>query len=194
MRAVSVAQMAQTKAESQEVEVTAATPEDPGAVSVVGPLAVWMRDADRAQPEQSTVASGPLQSIDHVSAALPAAEKYLHAEFPLKKSAQFTFVIPPHTLSPRLQGSFSSTIRHSRAVASKDAAKVDLVLMNGQQFDDFVHGRPAEATFELESSNRTVDFMLPAAYDQPQEYHLVFRDPAARARLSVKADFIVNAE
>jgi hypothetical protein len=180
VQAVSVARIAQTKAETQEAEVTAATPEDPGAVRTDGPLAVWTREAERAQPGQPV--------------ALPTAEQYLRVEFPLGKSAQFTFVIPPHTVSPRLHGSFSSSIRHSRADTSQDAAKVDLVLMNAEQFDDFVHGRPADATFEVESSNQTVDFMLPGAHDQPQEYHLIFRDPVARTKLLVKADFSVNAE
>ena len=192
-QAVSIAKLAQAKAEPQDAEIKAATPEDPGDVTVVGPLAVWMHEADPKQKEPSRVWSGPLQPMDHASAAAPLADKYLRANFPLNKSAQFTFVIPPHTVSPRLHGTFQSSIRHSGSDNARDA-EIELMLLNAQQFDDFIHGRPGDSTFELESSSQTVDFLLPAAHERPQEYHLVFRDPAARARLFVKADFSVNAE
>jgi hypothetical protein len=191
-QAVSAAKLAQAKVE-QVTETQTATPEDPGEVSVMGPLAVWMREANPLQTEPARVWSGPLQPMDHVSAAAPLADKYLRANFPLKKSAQFTFVIPPHTVSPRLHGSFQSSIRHSGSDNAKDAG-IELILLNAEQFDDFIHGRPGDSTFELQSSSHTVDFLLPAAHDKPQEYHLVFRDPAARAKLFVKADFAVNAE
>lgn len=131
--------------------------------------------------------------MDHVSAAAPLADKYLRANFPLKKSAQFTFVIPPHTVNPRLHGSFQSSLVHSGSDNEK-GADIELMLLNAQQYDDFIHGRPGDSTFELQSSSQTVDYLLPAAHDQPQEYHLVFRDPAARAKLFVKAEFAVNAE
>jgi len=132
--------------------------------------------------------------MDHVSTAPLLADKYLRADFGLKKSAQFTFVIPPHTVNPRLHGNFQSFVRHRGPDTSKDAASIDLLLMNAQQFDDFVHGRAADATFELESSNHSVDFLLPASHNQPEEYHLIFRNHAVRTNLFVKADFAVNAE
>jgi len=192
-QAVSIAKLAQAKAQPQDSEIKTATPEDPGDVSVVGPLAVWMHEANPLQTEPARVWSGPLQPMDHASTAAPLADKYLQANFPLKKSAQFTFVIPPHTVSPRLHGSFQSSIGHSGSDSAKDA-DIELMLLNAQQYDDFIHGRPGDSTFEVESSSQTVDFLLPAAHDQPQEYHLVFRDPAARPKLFVKADFAVNAE
>lgn len=73
-------------------------------------------------------------------------------------------------------------------------AKQPMHAAAAQQFEDFIHGRPGESTFELQSSSHTVDFLLPAAHDRPQEYHLVFRNPAERAMLFVQADFSVNAE
>jgi hypothetical protein len=191
--AISVAKQAQAKLE-RDIETTAATPEDPGAVSVAGPLAVWMNEANPGQPnEPKRVWSGPLQPMDHASSTAPLADKYLRATFPLKKSAQFTFVIPPHTVSPRLHGSFQSSLRHSASDDPKEA-QIELMLLSAQQYDDFIHGRPGDSTFELQSSSHTVDFLLPAAHDQPQEYHLVFRDPAERPKLFVKAEFAVNAE
>jgi hypothetical protein len=192
-QAVSIAKLAQAKAESRDTETKAATPEDPGDATLVGPLAVWMREANPApQSEPARVWSGPLQPMDHASSAAPLADKYLRANFPLQKSAQFTFVIPPHTVSPRLHGNFRSSIRH--AGSDVKAAEVELMLLNAQQYDDFIHGRAADAAFELESSNHTVDFLLPPSHNQPEEYHLVFRDHAIRTNLFVKADFAVNAE
>jgi len=192
-QAVALAKQAQAKAE-QGAEIKPATPEDPGDATVMGPLAVWMHEVNPLEPKESARAwSGPLQPMDHASSAAPLADKYLRASFPLKRSAQFTFVIPPHTVSPRLHGSFQSSIGHSSSESAKDA-DIELMLLNAQQYDDFLHGRQGDATFEVESSGRTVDFLLPAAHDKPQEYHLVFRDPEARARLFVKAEFAVNAE
>jgi len=192
-QAVSLAKQAQAKAE-KETEMKAATPEDPGDRTLAGPLAVWMNEANPLAPKEPARAwSGPLQPMDHASSAAPLADKYLRASFPLKKSAQFTFVIPAHTVSPRLHGSFQSAIGHSSSESAKDA-EIELMLLNAQQYDDFIHGRLSDSTFELQSSSQTVDFLLPAAHDKPQEYHLVFRDPAARARLFVKAEFAVNAE
>ena len=192
-QAVSAAKLAQAKVE-QVTETQNGTPEDPGDASVVGPLAVWMHEANPAPGKESARAwSWPLQPMDHASSAAPLADKYLRANFPLIKSAQFTFVIPPHTVNPRLRGSFRSSIGHTGSPAAKDA-EIQLMLLDAQQFDDFIHGRPGESTFELQSSSHTVDFLLPAVHDRPQEYHLVFRDPAERARLFVQADFSVNAE
>lgn len=191
--AVSVTKQAQARSE-QDTEITAATPEDTGQVSVVGPLAVWVNAASPAQPtETKRIWSGPLQPMDHASSAPPVAAKYLRATFPLKKSAQFTFVIPPHTVSPRLHGSFQSSLR-DRASDDANEARIELMLMSAQQYDDFIHGHPCDSTFELQSSSHTVDFLLPAAHDQPQEYHLVFRDPAERLNLFVRAEFTVNTE
>lgn len=192
-QAVSVAKQAQAKLE-QDTETAAATPEDPGAVSVVGPLAVWMNEANPGQPNEPKRAwSGPLQPMDHASSTAPVADKYLCATFPLKKSAQFTFIIPPHTVSPRLHGTFQSSTKHGVSDDARDP-QIELMLLSAPQYDDFIHGRPGDSTFELEAASQTVDFLLPAAHDKPQEYHLVFRDSAERPKLFVKAEFAVNAE
>ena len=192
-QAVSAAKLAQAKVE-QVTGIQTATPEDPGDVGVVGPLAVWLHEVNPGSEKGSARAwSGPLQPMDHASSVAPPGDKYLRANFPLNKSAQFTFVIPPHTVNPRLHGSFRSSIGHTSSAAAKDA-EIELMLLDAEQFDDFIHGRPGESTFELQSSGHTVDFLLPAVHDRPQEYHLVFRDPGERAKLFVQADFSVNAD
>jgi hypothetical protein len=189
-QAANLARMAREKSESIATQVSAATPENSGD-ALVGPLAVWMREANGE--EARTAPAGAPQPMDHVFAPPQTPEKYLRATFALRNAAQFTFVIPPHTVNPRLHGSFQSFLEHSGTRRPNETG-IDLVLMNTQQFDDFAHHRLAEATYELESPNHTVDFALPPTHDQPQEYHLVFRDHAVRANLFVKADFAVNAE
>lgn len=181
-----------TAAQAVSKAISAATPEDPGEVSVVGPLAVWLREADPKQDQESIAESEP-QPMDHVVLAPPMPEKYLRAQFQLKKSAQFRFVIPPHILGPKLHGSFQSFVKRGVSTAVRPA-NINLALMNAQQFDDFIHKRASEASFELQSSQQDVDFALPGVHDQPQEYHLVFTDPAARPNLFVRADFVVEAE
>jgi hypothetical protein len=192
LRAVSTALSARMKPNPSEI--TAAAPEDPGEVNVVGPLAVWMQEANAAEAKKKPATPWQAQPMDHIFADAEMPKKYLRANFALNKSAQFRFVIPPHIVTARLQGSFRAFVRHGDNDHSGRTASIDLLLMNAQQFDDFVRGRAAEATFELESADHEVDFALPGAHDQPEEYHLVFRDPALRANLFVTADFTVNAE
>jgi hypothetical protein len=179
-------------AQSGEEQLTAATPEDPGEVSVVGPLAVWM-EAKNPQAKKKPATPWQAQPMDHIFADAEMPQKHLHAKFALNKSAQFRFVIPPHIITPKLEGSFRAFVKNGDGRPGR-AADIDLVLMNAQQFDDFIHGRDFETSFVLESSEHAVEFALPGAHDQPQEYHLVFRDPALRANLFVVADFTVEAE
>lgn len=192
LRNVSAAISARTQPKDREI--AAATPEDPGEVSVVGPLAVWMREANAVEAEIKPATPWKAQPMDHIFADAEMPQKCLRAQFALKKSAQFRFVIPPHIVSPRLQGSFRSFVKRRDSDRSGRPASIDLLLMNAQQFDDFVHDRPAETTLELESADHAVDFALPGAHDLPQEYHLVFRDHALRTNLFVMADFTVNAD
>jgi len=188
-RTARVATSALTRA---EINITAATPEDPGEVSVAGPLAVWMPGT--AEVEIKSATQSKAQPMDHVFADAEMPQEYLRAQFALKKSAQFRFVIPPHIVRPRLQGSFRSFVRHGDGDRSGRPASIDVLLMNAQQFDDFVNDRPTETTLEVQSADHAVDFALPGSYDEPQEYHLVFRDPTLRANLIVMADFTVDAD
>jgi len=172
-------------------EDTTASPEDASQVDIVGPLAVWIRESSPAESEAEQKSAWKAQPMDHIVARYPMPEKYLRTQFRLNKSVQFRFVLPPHTVNTKLHGSFRSFVRRSE---SDHPVRITLSLMDAQQFEDLVHGRATESSFELQSSHHTVDFALPGVHEQPQEYHLIFSDNAASAKLFVRADFVVEAE
>lgn len=169
------------------------TAEEPDQGGVVGPLAVWIRDASRGESGATPNATWKAQPMDHIVARNPMPEKYLRAEFPLNRSAQFRFILPPHTVNARLHGSFRSFVKQSGSAADVPF-RISLSLMNAQQFEDLIRGRASEPSFELQSSNHTVDFALPGVHEQPQEYHLMFSGDVVRKNLFVRADFVVEAE
>lgn len=124
-----------------------------------------------------------------------APKDLLHTVFPVDKYAQFAFVVPPHQGNARLHGDFQSfTKRSSPDSTSSKAADVDLMLLNEKEFDEFLHGRLESATYELDPAhNQLVDWKVPASFDEPQQYHLVFSNPGGGTMTKfVKANFTVS--
>lgn len=174
-------------------EGTTALAEDADRVDVVGPLAVWIRDANPADSEATPNSTWKAQPMDHIVARSPMPEKYLRACFSLAKSMQFRFVLPPHTVNAKLHGDFQSFVRESGSAADRPLP-VDLSLLDEEQFENLLHGRATEPSFEVQSSDRRVDFALRGVHEQPQEYHLVFTDTARTTNLFVRTDFVVEAQ
>ncbi len=165
-------------------------------VVVTGPLISWMREADREAPKTNTFPTQAPGASDRVAfAPRPKPKNFLHTVFPIKTYAQFAFIVLPHTVSPKLRGNFRSFTRAADSSAG-EAADVDVVVLNEQEFNDFLHHRAGTATFELDSShNQAVDYAVPPTQDEPQKYHLVFRNSATkREGMFVEADFTVYYE
>ena len=185
------------EAKAEEPEIKAATPEDPGlTAAVVAPLSVLKAQA-KPQPTklEAELTREPL-SVDHPVYLLSKEPRnFLHTVFSVKKYAQFAFVVPPHQGHPTLRGDFRSfTKRDDPDSTSDKTADVDLMLLNEQEFNEFRHGRLETATYELDPGhNQTVDWGVPASFDQPQQYHLVFSNSAGGTGIKfVKADFTVT--
>jgi len=136
------------------------------------------------------------QSGDHVALDdAAAATQLVHSVFPVENYRQFTFVIPPHQMRPKLHGDFQSFTNKNDPNSSSDAANVDVLLLDDQQLDDFVHGRAGETTYQLESSHsQTIDYAVPGTRDDPRQYHLVFQASSGGSKIFVKADFRVTFE
>jgi hypothetical protein len=70
-----------------------------------------------------------------------------------------------------------------------------LLLLNQQEFDEFLHGQPQSVTYELDSShNQLVDWRVPMTYGEPQTYHLIFGNSEGAGIKFVEADFTVSFE
>lgn len=181
----------------QEPEIKGATPEDPGAVTVVGPLEVWKKQAELARAQRQRAVPQEPQAIDHPVVVLINAEKpknFLHRIFSVNDHAQFAFLVPPHQENTRLHGSFRSFTNRNDPNSSDRSADVDVLLLNDQEFNQFLHGQPQSVTYELDSGhNEVVDWRVPTTHADPQTYHLVFSNSGSGAKTKfVEADFTVS--
>jgi hypothetical protein len=95
---------------------------------------------------------------------------------------------------PHLRGNYKSFVNQLGAQASDDSANVDFLLLNEDQYADFVHGHAGEALFSADASHdQDVNVSLPPSQDQPEKYYLVFRNSTGgAAKKLVQADFTLD--
>ena len=182
----------------EEQEIKAATPEDPGpTATVVVPLDVLKK---QAKPLPADSDAEPLLEplpIDHPVHIEPQEPKhFLHKTFSVSNHAQFAFLVPPRQGNARLRGTFRSFTKRSDPDSTSDrTAAVDVLLLNDQEFNEFLHGRPQSVTYELDSANnQMVDWRVPTTYGDPQTYYLVFSNSGGTTHKFVEADFTISFE
>ena len=121
---------------------------------------------------------------------------FLHKTFSVKKYAQFSFEVPPHSAIPHLHGTFRTFVSQpGQDPLSDDTTNVDFLLLNADQYDDFVHGRgDGTALYSTEPTHdHEVDFVLSPSRDTPDKYYVVFRNSAGGTPVkSVQADFTLS--
>lgn len=185
--------------QSDEPEIKGATPEDPGpTATVISPLTILKGQAKASTTKPDEVIPQEPLLIDH-RLDLPSDEPktVLHKVFSVNKYAQFAFVVPPHEGNARLRGTLRSFMKRSDPDAtSGSTADVDLMLLNDQEFQDFLHGQPQTVTYELDSvHNQMLDWRVPTTYADPQTYHLVFSNSGGGTKIKfVEADFTIKFE
>jgi hypothetical protein len=170
----------------------------------VSPLADLMAKADGSQTA-SDEPTRPWKAHpnDHIAPSpVGTAAAIVHKTFTITSTAQFLFEVPPHAASPQLHGTYHSFPKNS-AVQSNvqsniqstdETGDIDLLLMNEQQYTDFLSGRPADVVYSVDSSHaQDVSLGLPATQDLPVRYYLVFRNsPGSPGKRLVQADFRVD--
>lgn len=179
-----------------EPVIKPATPEDPGPIaSVVVPLDVLTQQANRS--DAKTAPGREPVAIDHVVLIDPGKPKHLLPNmFSVNRRAQFSFMIPAHQGNARLHGSFRSFAKRNDLDSSDRSADIDLLLLNDEEFNQFLHGQPQSVTYELNSAhNRMVDWWIPATRDNAKTYHLVFINSTDEVNPKfVQADFTLTFE
>jgi hypothetical protein len=187
-----------TKAQSNEqAEPPETKPEaqDTGKlVGVVGPLAQWMQNQKSEQAPEDRPARKPHPSDLIAESPVGTSSAIVRKTFAVSAPAKFPFEVPPHAVSPQLHGTFRSFVRQAGSQSSDEDADVDLLLMNGEQYADFLRGQPADTVYSVDSSHdQDVSFGLPATLDRPVQYYLVFRNSSSTApKKIVQADFQVD--
>jgi len=190
---------AQTTDQSQEAE---SKPNAQVSIQpmIVSPLQVLMDKAEgtlgaKEEPRQQWKA----HPNDHISPSpVGTGGAIVHKTFTVTSTAQFLFEIPPHAASPQLHGTYHSfpknSVVQSNVQSADETGDIDLLLMNDQQYTDFLSGRPADLVYSVDSSHdQDVSLGLPATQDLPVRYYLVFRNnPNNPGKKVVQADFRID--
>jgi hypothetical protein len=150
-------------------------------------------------PSQEMRPEEPLEPLTVTRAHLetPQPQSVVHKVFSVSKYAQFSFVVPPHHENARLRGNFRSfTKRSDPDSTSNNTADVDVMLLNEQELDEFLHGPPHSVPYEVDSAHdQKVDWRVPTTYDEPITYHLVFANSEGGTKIKfIEANFTVSFE
>jgi hypothetical protein len=117
-------------------------------------------------------------SLDHVTQGPRLQPKTVaHGIAKLDKYQKFLFEVPPHVISPRLRGDFSSFQQGAGGARINDeSADVELMIMSEEQYDAFTQHRSAESVYAIEPSHdHGVSITLPTTQDAAVRYYAVFR-------------------
>jgi len=118
---------------------------------------------------------------------------FLHKTFTVTKSVPFTVEVPPHSVIPRIHGTFQSFVPRPGDDDLSDASTdVTFLLMNAEQFADFSRNPAGSTTlYSVEATHHhEVEFVLPPTKDSSVKYYVVFVSaPGGVPVKTVNADF-----
>ena len=173
-------------------------------VTMTGPLADYMArhegtvpspeaELGQADSQMETLEGAPKAVVasDHVGGSVVGSSlRILHQTFRVHSTAQVTFVVPAHAATPRLRGAYESFFKQAEQESGTDA-EIEFLVLNEQQFADFLSKRAGEATFSAADAHaQEVNTRLPPTLAQPEKYHLIFRNNSrGPERKFVQADF-----
>jgi hypothetical protein len=160
-------------------------------VKFAGPLADLM---DKSHSDEANPEDKPNPSDLIAPSPVGTSTAIVHKTFSVSSASNFSFQVPPPAASPQLRGSYHSFVPPSRDQSSDDPGDVDLLLMNDEQYADYLQGHSADVVYSVDSSHdQDVSLGLPATLDRPAQYYLIFRNTSSsRSRKIVQADFHVD--
>jgi len=156
-----------------------------GYMSVQGPPKVETRPPLSHQPSAS----------DHVGGSVVATSNaILHQTFRVAGIVNLPFEVPAHASNPQLRGTYRSYLKQNGSPSSDASGDVEFLLLNEQQYGEFLNGRAGEAVFSAEDAHRLeVNTGLPPTFDQAAKYHLIFRNNSRNlGKKVVEADFRID--
>ena len=140
----------------------------------------------------------PETASEHmVQSAVPPEQHFLHKTFSIQKYESFELQVPSHCLRPRLHGDFRSYRYGDQGNrASDEAADIDVLLLDEQQFNDFSHGSgPGEAPTRSTQNayEQQIDWALPSSFENPRKYYLIFNNATGKPKTKiVEADMTLS--
>jgi hypothetical protein len=147
-----------------------------------------IRDRDRAAASFA---------VDHVAHGPRIPPRTIaQGDFAVGRPQRFSFIVPPHVLTPRLRGEFSTFARgRDGARLSDSTGGIDFMLLNEFQYQDFVRGSStAQAMYAYNSSHQqALSLALPATLGDPVHYYVIMRKAGEeKAPVWVRADLVVD--
>jgi len=163
------------------------------AILIAGLLIALSACKQKEQSPAPAVSPDNLPALSKRNDAQSKPINFLHKTFTVKKSAQFSIEVPPHSVIPRIHGTFESFVpRPGDDNLSDDSTDVTFLLMNSEQYAEYARN-PVGSTslYSVEAThNHEVDFMLPPTNNSAVKYYVVFvNDPGGVPVKSVEADF-----
>lgn len=175
-------------------------------VTMAGPLADYMArhqgssqppDAEaQAESQVETLEDAPAKTVvasDHVGGSVVGSSlRILHQTFRVPSTVQVTFTVPAHAATPRLRGTYESFAKQAGSQNGDTDADIEFLVLNEEQFAAFLSkGAAGEVTFSADDAHaQEVNTSLPPTMDQPEKYHLIFRNNSRGAEKKfVQADF-----
>jgi hypothetical protein len=166
-------------------------------ITVAGPIADYMSrqkqsHVETLQPTPYKAASS-YHASDHIgSSPVGTSRSILHKTFGVVDIAKLPFEIPAHASNPQLRGSYRSFLAHEGPPSGEATADVEFLLLNEQQYAEFVSGHPGEALFSADAGEEVAAGM-PPTLDEPATYHLVFRNHSRdTGKKLVQAEFRID--
>jgi hypothetical protein len=188
----------QPQAEEPKPEAENLAPDKDKMVKFVGPLADYMQQSESDKSQEKPARPMPLgkpNASDLIGySPVGTTADIVHKTFAVSPASNFAFQVPPHAASPQLHGTYHSFVPASAAQSDDDPGDVDFLLLDEQQYADYLHGHLADVVYSVESSHdQDVSFSLPATLDKPAQYYLVFRNVSgSRNKKAVKANFRID--
>jgi hypothetical protein len=136
---------------------------------------------NRSQPKPEDTPTAMVQSV------IPPEQHVVQKTFSVQKYQSFELTIPEHCLHPRLHGDFKTFHYGEQGNrANDDAANVDLLLLDEQQFNDFIHGPGEETTRSAQNTHdQVIDWALPATFGNPRKFFLVFNNATGKPKIKI---------
>jgi hypothetical protein len=206
MRQVSLVAPAAVPAKDQSTPPTyAEAQEAQKLVTLSGPLADYMAHQEgsskegssqspQAESQVETLEDTPARPVasDHVGGSVVGSSvRILNRTFRVRSAVQVAFEVPAHAATPTLRGTYQSFFKQAGRQDSDTDAEIELLVLDEQQFADFLKQRGGEETFSADDAHaQEVNTSLPPTLNQPEKYHLIFRNNSrGPERKFVQANF-----
>jgi hypothetical protein len=166
-------------------------------VTVTGPLADYMAHQKPGVIENLQPISHKTVESDHLGESpVGTSVALLHKTFSVANVADLQFDLPAHASTPQLNGTYRSFLQRGGTTVADEASErlVEFLVLNQQQYSDFLNGRPSDALFSAEgAAEEEINFSLPPTMSRPVAYHLVFRNSSRETgKKVVQADFRID--